>query len=169
MDFSAHDINWFRYVPEYMGNRELPEDEQMSLQIRRIPSSTVLAQMGDYGSPIAWRDKQLRRIRKSQEEYNEEVIKAFKVMGQAELRLVQQFVEFSRDFRNFTWDGVEKADPLWIALHLPPHTCPTTEKTLSVEILDAQNTTITLYGDELKNFVSESAGEKVETSEENTE
>ena len=157
MNFSTHNINWFDFVPQYGGNRDLPESERMSLQIRRIPTSVVMAQGNTDGNVFAWKKKQLDRMAHN-DNFSEEVISSFKNMEQAGLSDLRQFCNYSRDFKNIAVDGVTLTDPLEVALLVPLSKCEETGETLFHEILYAQNEAMTLEGDSLKNFVSACAG-----------
>ena len=94
---------------------------------------------------------------------SQELISGFDSMSESSLGDVRQFCRYARDFKNVKIDGKRITDPLLIALTVPLHADPETGQTFYHEILSAQNQTIGLHGDELKNFVSACAGEVKET------
>ena len=153
MEFGAGSLEWLRFVPDYHGNRKLPEGERISVEIRRLRSIDLMAMAEvDEDELCAWRD---RHFAQYADELDSEVMDTVKRLPLSIVRTLRIFVEHARDFRNFLFDGVAETDPTKIFLQLPlvPNETPLTEM-----IAEAIAKTAGLGADEIKNYEARLAG-----------
>ena len=153
MDFGTGSLEWLRFVPDYHGNRKLPEGDRISLEIRRLRSvdMMVMAEL-DEDELYAWRDRHFEQYAES---LGSEVMATVKRLPLSILRTLRIFVEHTRDFRNFEFDGVAETDATKIFLQLPlfPNETPLTEM-----IAEAIAKTAGLGAEEVKNYEARLAG-----------
>lgn len=146
-------VGAFTLVPEYDGNRDLPESERLSLTIKPLRRLDLMAQMGWLHNPdevYRWRDEELKQWINNPA-YGKEI-------NQLPLELLigmRQFVGQTSEFRNFLVEGRALEDPAEVFLNIAGETGDTT---LIGEIQDAITQTAILNGDELKNFVRQCGG-----------
>jgi len=160
MDLGQGKQGIFSYVPEYGDNRELPETERLSLDIRPVRRIDLLAQMGWTESPeevYKWRDETQKAFIDNPE-YGELILQIpFTV-----LTGWRQFIGHCSGFRNFVFDGEEKTDPAEIFLLLAGEI--NTDGSLIGMIQNVITQTATLSGDALKNFKGECVGLSIQTN-----
>ena len=94
-------VTWFEYRPKWKGNLDLPEDEQLSLEIKRLKPIDTLYE-DDEEKINQWRDQNLTKFL-NDPEYADNI----KNMSSEVLRLVKRFVSHTRNFKNFVFDGQE--------------------------------------------------------------
>jgi hypothetical protein len=158
MDFGAGGFRSFRFVPLFGGNRELPPDQQISLEIVRPTVAERLAQDGESEAALyAWRDTALKQWVE-----DPELGVAVKMMSPNVLTVLRAVVSHTRDWRGVTLDGRPLTDPAEICLHAP---IPDgSERPLVREVYDAVQRAAGLTGDELGNFASRCGGPFVGTT-----
>lgn len=152
MELGNLGFDWITFVPEFGGNRSLPEDERLSLKIRKLNAIDVLSITDDNADLKKWRDSRLAKQLKDPE-------KATKIMAFTDgvLQVFKQFVDHTKDFKNFNFDGEEVTDAVDIFLRLPVSVNPK-DTSLVAEISNTIVQTAHLYGDELKNFARQCGG-----------
>ena len=164
MELSKGKIGEVVYVPEYQGNRDLPQDERLSVVIKPLRRVDFLAQMGWEEATeevLRWRDKELKRFIQNPE-YGELI----KQLPLSILKGMRQFVGHISGFRNFIFDGEEKTDPAEIYLLLAGEAAEGVEdlgeddipQTLVGELQQAVVKTYRLKGEDLKNWLGQCAG-----------
>ena len=145
-------ITWFRYVPEWKGNRDLNEDEQLSLEIKRLKPINTLYDEDDEAIH-KWRDEHLKTWLDDPEHGGN-----VRQMPVEVLKLLKRFVNHTRGFKGFVFDGVEKTDPIDIFLNIPHPPTTSQNDSLIMEIVQVLGETAHMTGDELKNFVARQDG-----------
>ena len=154
MELSSGKIGNFTYVPKYRGNRDLPENERLSLTIKPLRRIDLMVMAGWEDEPdqiYRWRDRALKRFI-DDPEYGDLI----KQIPLSVLCGMRQFVEHTCDFRNFHFGGEEKTDPIEIFLELAGEL--NREENLIAEIQDVIRRTATLTEDELKNWLRQCGG-----------
>ena len=104
-------ITWFEYRPFWKNNRELPEDEQLSLQIKRLKPIDTLYEDNEKDLN-KWRDDNLKKYL-DDSDYSQQV----KQMPVEVLKLIKRFSSHTKDFKNFLFDGKEKTEPIDVFLN----------------------------------------------------
>lgn len=152
MELGDGRIGWFLFVPRFNGNKDLPEEDRISMEIRKLRGVDICAMSDSPGALEAWRDEVLDEWLKHPE-YGEKI----KRFPPNVLNGMRQFVENSRNWHNVVFDGKRATDPVEIFLLL-------SSTDLVVEVNTAITTASQLYGDRLKNFVRACAGPGAGTS-----
>ena len=153
MDFGGGTLEWMPFVPDYKGNREAPPELQFSLQIRRLRSVDVMAQANVRPEVLfQWRDQHFRKYRDG---LGEDVMGMVNRLPVAILQTLRVFVEHTKNFTNFEFDGAVETDPTRIFLQLPldGEATPLTEM-----IAEAIAGTAGLNGEQIKNFSARLVG-----------
>ena len=145
-------ISWFEYRPCWKNNRELPEDEQLSLQIKRLKPIDTLYEDNEKDLN-KWRDENLKKYL-DDSDYSQQV----KQMPVEVLKLIKRFSSHTKDFKNFLFDGKEKTEPIDVFLNIPNPANDDQSGSLIMEIINVLGETSNLTGDELKNFVARPDG-----------
>lgn len=148
MELGNSSILWLRYVPTYRGNRDLPEDQRLSLEIRKLRSVDILAQAGlieNDDAAFAWRDEVLKD-HLADPDYGALV----KQLPAHILNGMRQFMDHTKGFRNFVFDGKEETDPARIFFNLAGNMAEADN--LIIEIQNVIKKSASLEGEELKNF-----------------
>ena len=165
MDFGNMDISWFRFVPEFRGNRDLPKEERLSLEIRRLSVAEAQARYAPdiRGNYQSWRRNELAKRFDMEDlgslpEADRELVQQVNLLDPNVVKDFQMFCRHSRNFENFYFDGKEESDPFHLYFKLPAMVCPTTGKGLIEEIKTAIAETLSMDGHELGNFVEACAG-----------
>ncbi len=140
----------FRYVPEWNGNREAPDDERLSLTVKRVKAAQILNDDTD-ADIERWRDT--RNISKAARD-------TLLQMPISVLRNIRVCVNHTKDLQGFLFDGEEVTDPLEAFCRLNFGA-----DDLLLEILSTINKTATMSEDELGNFASLSDGSATPTTE----
>lgn len=148
MELGNNSILWLRYVPTFKGNRDLPEEQRLSVEVRKLRSMDILAQasqMDNEDAAFAWRDEHLKD-HLADPDYGELVkqLPAHFITG------LRQFMEHTRGFRNFVFNGKEETDGAKIFFNLAGQM--TEKDNLIIEIQDVIKKSADLEGEELKNF-----------------
>lgn len=153
MDFGTGGLNAFPFVPEYGGNRTLPADQQVSVEIVRPNTAQRLAMDAITEATVfTWRDQAMKGFMESSEfadsipSFSHNVLHVFRIVAL-----------FTRNWRNVFFDGRELTDPIEICLRLPIPTAGE-ERALIREVYDAVIRSSELSGADLKNFVGQCAG-----------
>jgi hypothetical protein len=145
-------LTWFKYAPTWKGNRDLPESEQLSLEIKRLrPVDTLYEESEE--SINQWRDEQLKRWI-NDPDYGDAITQ----MPLDVLRLIKRFTTHTRKFENFVFGGEEKTDPVEIFLNIPNPTTSSQKDSLIMEIIQVLGETAHLTGEELKNYAARPDG-----------
>lgn len=145
-------LTWFKYTPNWKGNRDLPESEQLSVEIKRLrPVDTLYEESEE--SINKWRDEQLKRWI-NDPEYGDAITQ----MPLDVLRLIKRFATHTRKFQNFVFGGEEKTDPVEIFLNIPNPTTSSQKDSLIMEIIQVLGETAHLTGQELKNYAARPDG-----------
>lgn len=148
MELGNNTILWLRYVPTYRGNRDLPEDQRLSLEIRKLRSVDILAQAGladNDDAAFAWRDEHLKE-HLADPDYGDLV----KQLPAHFLNGLRQFASHTRGFRNFIFNGKEETDGAKIFFNLAGNLSDSDN--LIIEIQNVIKKSASLEGEELKNF-----------------
>ncbi len=155
MDLGNAQLEWFSYVPVFNGNRELPPEEQLRLDIRRMRSIDRMDQLswGEEGAMHTWRDQTLQKYLQ-----DDDVGPLLRRVPTAILVSLRQFTENTRNFENFVIDGEVQADPVEIFFHISASLLE--EGNLLAEINAAIVRAAVLSGDELKNFKGQCDGSR---------
>ena len=141
-------ITWFRYVPEWKGNRDLEETEQLSLEIRRLkPIDTLYDEEEE--RIHRWRDEHLKQWLDDPEHGD-----GIRQMSIDILKLLKRFATHTRGYKGFVFDGIEKTDPIDIFLNIPNPATQSQSDSLITEIVTVLGETSHMTGNELKNFVA---------------
>lgn len=146
-------IRWIRFVPEFGENRDLPPEEQLSLEIERLRTAEVMISVGN--NPIglrAWLESGAMKPWAEHEEFGP----FLKQYNMQTLAVMKQFVEHTRGFQGFVFGGRAVTDPIEIFLRSPAP--------LVNEITEGINAAARLAGQALKNFASLCAGSNSATS-----
>jgi len=159
MDLGSAKFEWFPYLPAYGGNRDLPEEEQLRLEVRRMRSLDRTDQISwtQEGVMETWRDQRLQKY--LQDDAIAPIIQRLPLHLLMSLR---QFLENTRGYKGFVIDGEEETDPVEIYFHLSADML--TKDGLLGEITTAIVRSAALSGDELKNFKEQCDGSKPLTS-----
>ena len=143
---------WFTYEPEWRGNRELPESERLSLQIRRLRPVDLYSDENDEALE-QWRDEVLKPVYGGSEDWG-----AISTFPPAILGIYKRLSTHTRNWRNFEFEDGVKTDPIEIALNLPtPAGLDQTEGVIW-EVATVLNQTANLNEDQLKNYKGPSDG-----------
>jgi hypothetical protein len=116
MDFGTGGVeSWNVFVPEYGGNRELPPDQRLSLEIRFLRSidQMAFAQQTEDGL-FRWRKEHLKEWLEK-DEYKDRIL----ALGPDFLGTMKLLAEHTRAWQNFFFDGVEVTDPIELFIRLP--------------------------------------------------
>ncbi len=146
-------IEWFRYEPEFGGNREF-EEGRLALECRRLTNRELLLQDDSDEAITKWRDNFL-------ESYDGESAQTIKEMVAPLVLLFRRWVTCTRAFENFEIrPGYCSNDPVEIFFELPltPDAMQGKEENLTMEILRAISHATSLQGDELKKYVAAFGG-----------
>ena len=172
MDFARNDISWFRYEPEFLGNRKLPKEDRMSLEIKRLSLEQVAARYspGVRGDANGWLreelDKHFPDRRKTNHGYTGrqmELVDCMETLDVPQLKDFQMFCTHTRNYENLTMGGEPLTDPFLFYFELPPTQDPATEKALIVEIREVIAETSNMSAAELGNFARDCVGKDVVT------
>lgn len=150
MEFGSGGIESFTFLPTYGGNRELPYEEQISVEIIRPPTRDRLVQEGETERDLfRWRDEHLSAWLQ-----NPEFGEAIKAFSPAVLLVLKFLQKYTRKWKGILYDGAELTDPVEICLKLPIPPPSDPEPALVREVYDAIMRASALGGEQLKNFVS---------------
>lgn len=144
-------ISTFRYVPRWKGNRELPENERISMTIRRMRSIDVLSVPSEE-EIYEWRDRTFKG----------NTSKVVDIPIQL-LRILRVAIRHTSEFRNFFYDGEELtsgADIFGIKLPMPSGD---TGDNLIIEINNILNETSNMNAQELEDFATPFIGKDTPT------
>lgn len=155
MELAADVIDWFELVPVFNGNRDLPPEHRLSLEVKNLSQLDLMNQRGweREGRMETWRDQ----ILKPQWGSDGVIWPQIMELSPEMLRGVRQFIAYTRSFKNFVFNGQEVTDPIRIAVRLMAGSNDL-ENGLFVEINGALNKAVNLSGDALKNFVAQCGG-----------
>ena len=152
MDVGVGGYRTFRYVPEFNGNRALPEAEQVSVEVVRPSTAQRLAQQGPTPAALhAWRDQALAPWLA-----DAELAEAVPQLGVEVLLLMRTVAQHTRDWRGLTLDGRALTDPLEVCLRAPLPLAG--ERALIREVYDVIQEAGDLTGVALGNFARQCAG-----------
>ena len=133
-DFGEGGIDlWVPFIIDYRDNRQRPEEVQLSCHIRRVRTVDQMARANETDTTLfRWRKEKLGKWLK-----NPAYAEHIQQMGPDILRGFKQFVEHTRHFRNFRFDGVEVTDPyeIFLRLPLPPQAVATDRDRVDIEEL----------------------------------
>ena len=145
-------IAWFVYTPVWKNNRDLPEEEQLSLKIKRLRPIDTLYEENEKDLN-KWRDVHLKKYLED-EEHGQQI----KQMPFEVLKLIKRFATHTKDFKNFLFDGLEKTEPIDVFLNIPNPTNDDQSSSLIMEVINVLGETADLTGEELKNYVARPDG-----------
>lgn len=159
MDLGSAKFEWFPYLPVYGGNRDLPEEEQLRLEIRRMRSLDRTDQISwtQEGVMETWRDQRLQKYLQ-----DDNLAPIIQRLPRHLLMSLRQFMENTRAYKGFVIDGKEETDPIEIYFHLSAEMFE--QGALLGEITTAVVRSAALSGDELKNYKEQCDGSKPLTS-----
>ena len=142
MDLGDYGFRWFTYVPEFNGNRDLPADERISVEIERMRTAEIMAQISQGQDNMdRWMSSEALRPWTEGGEF----APIIREWDDSTKRVFRQFVEHTRAWRNVTLGGNPAGDPVEIFLSTPFG--------FTSEITMAINAASRLSGQALKNFV----------------
>ena len=126
MDLGSN-VEFFDYIPTWNGNRDLPENEQLSLTIKRLSGATALSYGNGFGNLQAWRNRKFKKYLTLDKKglpvpaYDQEqdIGRSLMEISEAQLSDLRVFVEHTSNFKNFLFGGEEKTDPLEIYFAIP--------------------------------------------------
>lgn len=145
-------IRWFRVIPEFGGNQDLPPGEQISLEIERMRTAEIVQAGFDSATRnVEWRDALEMRTWSEHPEYGPIIMG----MDPDALSVFRQFCEKTRNWKGCFFGGVESKDPAEIYLRGPI--------ALTMEITRKINQAAYLSGHDLGNFVLRCGGSPSET------
>ena len=152
MDFGGGPLEWLDFVPDYKDNRTLPPEAQVSLQIRRLRSVDVMAQANVTPESLhLWRTAHFKKYKDT---IDDDVMAMVNRLPAPILQTMRVFVEHTRNFTNFTFDGIVETDPTMIFLQLPlDDDTPLTER-----IAEAIAGTAGLDSEQIKNYSARLVG-----------
>ena len=130
MNFSAAVPSWFRYEPDFDGNRKKKKDDRIACEIKRLSMAEVVARYAPdvRGDCSRWLISELEKrfmkkenfpvgtALKDQFDVNEaeqEYIDALMIMDPVQLKEYQLFCKNTRNWENCQVDGMDVADP-WV-------------------------------------------------------
>jgi hypothetical protein len=168
MELGTGGIDWFTYVPEFRGNRDLPEDQRLSLEIRCLRPVDMLAEFDDSPDQLyRWRDEALA-TQLEDPDYGPQI----KRFGLEVLQTMRVFVEHTRGFRNFVFGGQALGDPAEVFVRLPispDQDAPERGKGITQEINEVIKATAGMEADDLKNYVAQCSGISLATTQTSTD
>ena len=143
MELGDMGLRWIRLVPEFAGNRGLPPEEQLSLEIERVRTAEVMLSDGNDPEKLrAWRESEGMRVWRDHPEFGPLIAQ----YDTETLAVFRQFAARTRAFRGFIFDGQVVTDSVEVFLKSPP--------ALTNEITTYINAASRLTGQVLGNFVS---------------
>jgi hypothetical protein len=159
MELGTDGVRWVRLVPEWRGNKDLPEEEQLSLDIQRLTTAEIYSLDETTLTLKGWIEQQIDKF--PGDPLREEMEKA-KDFPLSILSMGRQFVDNTRNLKNFIFDKKEEKDPFKVFIL----STPSGDAELSlVSFINARITDVsTQFGDELKNSVRLFGGGCPETS-----
>ena len=155
MDLGTKKSDWFKFVPEYQGNRAL-EEGQLSLEILPLRTIDQLTLADDDERTLTgWLEGELAIRPDLVEDMGSDVLR-LKINT---VKLMRLFVEHTRRYTHFEFDGEALDDPLEVFLRMPiPENSTGTEPNLLLEIRRAIEATAGLSQADLKNYVARCVG-----------
>ena len=154
----------FRFVPECRGNRKLPENEQVSVMVKRLTAIDVLQDLTPE-QLFAWRDKAFHKWTKTEKEGDGERVVGFEDIAEgldmvppSILGIIRRVITHIHGIRNITVNGNPCTDVAEIFLRSRiPDSLDQTDNLL-VELYNALRDTASMTDDELKNWSMPSTG-----------
>lgn len=147
MELGDDGLRWITFIPSYGENRDLPKEEQLSLEIGRMRTVEAMAATGgDLARNTAWLESEKMKPWANHGEYGH-LLKDFDAEA---LAVFKQFHERTRNFKNAVFEGAEVKDNIEVFLRSP--------RDLVSEITIAIGTAARLSGNALKNFVGRCVG-----------
>lgn len=145
-------LSWFDYVPQWKGNRDLPAEDQLSLQIRRLRPVDLYADE-DEAVFSEWRDTVLKEKYGDTDHWPQ--INRFPnpILG-----LLRRLTTHTRNWKGFEFEDGVKTDPLDIALNLPSPVGTDQSESLLFELTTVLSDTAHLTADEVKNYNGPAGG-----------
>jgi len=152
-------ISEFRFTPKWKGNDQLPEDQRLSLTIKRLRAIDVLQDISD-DEAFAWRDEAFKRwIKKTGDGVTfKGYAEGLDKIDPTTLRILRTVISHVDNLRGFLFDGKEVTDPTEVFVRLPMPAGEDQRENLMLEVFNVIGETSNMTGDELKNFDSPSDG-----------
>ena len=154
----------FRYVPEFRGNRELPEEEQVSVVVKRLTAIDVLQDLTPE-QLRKWRDEAFHKWAVTEKVGDTERVTGFeKIAAGLEmvppemLSIFRRVITHTHGYRNITVDGRAITDPAEIFLVARIPDSLEQADNLLVELYTVLRNTSALSEAELGNFLQPSDG-----------
>ena len=154
----------FRYVPKFRGNRDQPEEEQVSVMVKRLSAIDVLQELTE-DQLFSWRDEAFHDWAITEKEGDEETVKGFQGIAEgldllpaSMLLAFRKVVQHTHGYRNITHGDrtITKAQEIFLLARIPDTF--EQEGNLLVELLAVLRETAALTDDELKNYQMPSDG-----------
>lgn len=154
----------FRHVPQFRGNRDLPEDKQVSVMVKRLTAIDVLQDLTPE-QLHRWRDEAFHRWAVTEKEGNEERVLEFEkeaagleMVPTEMLTVFRRVITHTHGFRNISYNGREVTDAAEIFLLARiPDSLDQTDNLL-VELYNVLRDTASMTDEELKNWSTPSTG-----------
>jgi len=165
-------LMYIEYRPQWRGNRQLPDEDQQSLDLYRLTAGHLLSgQLVSEEVVEEW--KKTPEVQKWIE--HKEYGKVVAAWSDEVWHMVKTLVDYTRDWRNFIFDGSQVTDPLEIFVRMPMKPLPRLSADMSdeevkekfteqrksnllIEINQALSGMAGLTEEEAKNFVSQFDG-----------
>lgn len=161
MDFGPGSLKSFQFVPEFEGNRDLPEGERITCEILRPTTAQRLAMESETpGALERWRDTHFKR-QLSEDTEDQETREAILAWDRDVLHVVKTVCTHTREWRNVLYDGRTLTQATDVCLLVP---LPMGKPSIIREAYTAVIRSSSLTGADLKNFVSQCAGISSETT-----
>lgn len=144
-------IGWFRYEPEWKGNRALPAEERLSLEIRRLRPVDLYSD-DDEAFYTEWRDSYLKE-HYGDRDYWPQILR----FPSAILGVLRRLTTHTRNWKNFEFEDGMKTDPIDIILEMPTPPGADQNEGLLWEVTTVLSQTANLTGAEIKNYSAPSA------------
>ena len=145
-------VSWFTYQPQWKNNRDLPEDERLSLQIRRLRPMDLYADE-DEAVYTEWRDTVLKKAYGETEHWAKITSFPHPILG-----LLKRLTTHTRNWQNFEFEDGVKTDPIDIALNLPSPVGTDQSESLLFELTTVLSDTANMTADEVKNYNGPAGG-----------
>lgn len=145
-------VGWFRYEPQWKGNRALPEAERLSLEIRRLRPVDLYSDDDD-AFYTQWRDDELKPKYGATEYWPQIARFPVPILG-----VLRRLTTHTRNWQGFEFEHGMETDPIKIALEMPTPPGLQQSDGLLWEITTVLTETANLTADEVKNYKGPSAG-----------
>tara|TARA_R110000765_G_scaffold369008_3_gene459227 strand:+ start:1422 stop:2009 length:588 start_codon:yes stop_codon:yes gene_type:complete len=160
-------LEQFEYEPKFRGNRNLPQDERISVTVRRMSAVEVLSLPSD-SKLIAWRNETFREWAVTEKEAGETTERIVGFKGIAEgledvsldvLMGLRRACRHTHGWKRVTVDGrpISKPEEIFLYARIPNDT-DQLEQNLLGEIVGVLNSSSTMTDQQIEDFSKPSDG-----------